>query len=117
MISITIPSRPIPYKRTTQRQKWVDEQYHKYQAYKELVQICARKAYKGETVTDDVWVSVDIYLYKGHQGDIDNYIKGALDSINKLIIQDDKQVVRVIGTKHQADSKDNECMKIVIDKY
>lgn len=81
------------YVRTTQKQKWVDPQYKKYRAFKLALRASAnlsdvpmeldpKKSYS---------VHVDIYCVKKRRGDVDNYLKSALDALWKQ----DKQVTKV----------------------
>ena len=61
-------------------------------------------------------VAVTVEVYEGpkqHAGDLDNYVKIALDALNKLAWRDDKQVVRVLGTISRGDS--NPRMKISVE--
>jgi len=96
---ITIQGRPIPFKRTTQRQKWVDKSYHKYRDYKTHVRDTISEAVDGSFEGATVRVSVNVYLSgggmfsMGRDGDIDNYIKTALDSMNKVVFGGDRNTV------------------------
>jgi len=117
---VIIKGRPIPYKRTTQKQKWVDKSYHKYRDYKQLVQIMTNSQFKGHFKDKPLIVEVTVHLYgkgslnMGRDGDIDNYIKAALDSLNKVVYDDDRQVVSVRGTKCICYKKEDERMEIDI---
>jgi len=114
---ITIVGRPIPFKRTTQRQKWVDKSYHKYRDYKTHIKECILEVIEGSFKDCTVRVSVNVYLagggmyLMGRDGDIDNYIKTALDAMNNIVFLDDRQVMAVCGRKRQCE-KGNERMEI-----
>ena len=77
---------PVPYKRTTQRQKFKDKEYAKYRRYKELIVAeFARETGKlpHQVLRKGVKYSVDVvafYKDKTH-GDTDNVAKGVNDAI------------------------------------
>ena len=84
---------PVPYKRTTQKAKFVDKDYHRYQAYKNaLVVAFIQKVGKHPhkvLIGTNKWV-VDVmvtYKVKRH-GDTDNVAKG----INDALFLNDKYV-------------------------
>jgi Holliday junction resolvase RusA-like endonuclease len=121
VLHVIIKGRPIPFVRTTQKQKFVDERYKRYQVYKQLVQISTRNQFKGSFGDSKLVVSINVYLsgsgvFKmGADGDIDNYIKSILDSLNKLVFNDDRQVMKVIGEKIVCD-KGLDRVEIWIDR-
>ncbi|QCD44108.1 RusA family crossover junction endodeoxyribonuclease [Campylobacter mucosalis] len=80
---------PVPYKRTTQRQKWVDKGYKKYLAFKELLRWQFKAQNKAEPrLSGRYHVSiVATYKDKTH-GDTDNIAKG----VNDALFSDDKLV-------------------------
>jgi len=104
MIKILVPGRPVPYVRTTQKAKYTQKSYHRYADYKKFVQIHAMNQYKGPLIEGYCKVSINVYLTgktvpMGNDGDLDNYVKGILDSLNKIIFKDDRQVVSIIANK------------------
>lgn len=84
-----LPYNPVPYKRTTQRQKYADKSYHKYLAFKRLLQIEFKNQNKVEPrLKGRYHVSVmATYKDKTH-GDTDNIAK----AVNDALFSDDKLV-------------------------
>ena len=48
----------------------------------------------------------------GMDGDVDNYIKTAMDSLNGIAYDDDRQVVRAIGEKKPCKHASEQRMEI-----
>lgn len=93
---ITIPGRPIPAMRMTQKSKWSDAA-KRYLNYKEYIGFVA-KSHKLKPTSEKVSVKVTVYLCgketpMGNDGDVDNYLKSALDGLNKIAFKDDRQVI------------------------
>lgn len=121
MIKIIIPGRAVPYVRTTQKQKYTSKSYARYRDYKQLVQIYARKQFKGSYDGSRVSIGVNVYLHgqgmfnMGGEGDIDNYIKVALDSLNGVLYKDDRQVMKITDSEKMPCDEDSERMEITIE--
>ncbi len=88
MISFTIPTQgnAVPYKRTTQRQKWCDENYKKYQAFKKNVRelfifIYGKYPHQVFNKGEKYYLDIKIYFYDKKHGDSDNVFKGIADAI------------------------------------
>lgn len=95
-MTITIPGRPIPAVRMTQRSKW-GISARNYLKYKDLISVIARQHCK-IPIVGDVKVRVIVWLHgkttpMGNDGDVDNYLKSALDGLNKIAFVDDRQVI------------------------
>jgi Holliday junction resolvase RusA-like endonuclease len=79
-------SNPVPYKRTTQKAKWTDTEYKKYQEWKSKIMrdfITAFKKFPHQIFKPKTKYYVEIIVYykdKTH-GDTDNVYKGVLDAI------------------------------------
>lgn len=104
MSKIVVPGRPCPYVRTTQKAKYTQKSYLRYQTYKQLVQVHVRNQYKGPILKGPIDIDISVFLTgkttpMGNDGDLDNYIKGILDSLNNVVFLDDRQVVRISATK------------------
>ena len=77
---------PVPYKRTTQKQKFVDKEYKKYQEYKNLIitefikkyKCFPHKLLKNKT---KYYVNVTAYYKDFTHGDTDNIAKGVNDAL------------------------------------
>ncbi|MDL0090088.1 RusA family crossover junction endodeoxyribonuclease [Campylobacter gastrosuis] len=84
-----LPYNPVPYKRTTQRQKFKDANYKKYLAFKELIRWHFKAQNKTEpSLKGRYHVSVmATYKDKTH-GDTDNVAK----AVNDALFSDDKFV-------------------------
>ena len=95
MISFEVKTglNPVPYKRTTQKQKFVDAEYKKYQAYKNLIVkefIKATNKQPHKILKPKVKYFVDVVAYykdKTH-GDTDNIAKGVNDAIFQKPLSD-----------------------------
>ena len=77
---------PVPYKRTTQKQKWRDDEYHKYQRWKAAVVAAFAKSTgklphqvlkKGQKY----FVTTMIFFKDKRHGDPDNVHKGINDAV------------------------------------
>ena len=115
-IKIVVPGRPIPYVRMTQRGKYVKKNAKRYLAYKEIVG-WTYKAKKEPKLEGNLEIDVTVYLHgkttpMGMDGDVDNYIKAAMDGLNKIAYEDDRQVVRAIGEKKPCESEKEQRMEI-----
>jgi len=92
---INIPGRPIPAVRMTQKSKW-SKHAKRYLAYKEQIGYIALIQCHAP-LENEIEVRVRVYLSgkktpRGNDGDVDNYLKSALDGLNKIAWIDDKQV-------------------------
>lgn len=91
----------------------------KYLAYKDYVGLVAKSKIK-EGIETPVKIEVKVFLYgkkskMGMDGDIDNYLKAACDSLNKIAFKDDRQVVYAVASK-QPCYEGAERMEIKIEK-
>ncbi len=95
VVAFIIPGRPVPAARMTRRGKYVKPNAQRYLAYKEAVGWEARAVMKntpplGGAIAVEIWA----YLSKGRRmGDVDNIGKAVLDGMNKIVYEDDEQVV------------------------
>lgn len=118
-MKITIPGRPIPAARMTGRSKWVNSTAKRYLAYKIEIGQWARGKIK--TPSDKkISVEVTVYLHgktteMGKDGDVDNYLKSALDGLNKIAFIDDRQVVSATVEKIPCEVG-KERMEIVLEE-
>lgn len=114
-VKITIPGRPVPAVRMTQRGKYVKPQAQRYLEYKELVSwtgraVINRPLPKGNQAS----VTMRFFLCGGQTPDIDNLIKAILDGLNGIAWEDDKQVVEVRAQRGKASNKQFECAEVEI---
>ena len=114
---ITIPGRPVPAVRMTQKDKWKDSA-KKYLTYKSVIGIIARQQCKFPT-QQSVAVIVRAYLkgkttLMGMDGDVDNYLKSALDGMNKIVFADDRQVIQAVVLKLPCQSEVEQRMEIEV---
>lgn len=91
MISFTVPGRPVPAARMTQKSKYADKQAQRYLAYKDHVGYIARTKVK-KPLACPVGVQIHAYVHGGRPGDVDNIAKSILDGCNKIAWGDDRQV-------------------------
>lgn len=116
--AISIPGRPVPYVRMTQRGKFVKKNAQRYLTYKDII-AWEYKGNQGPKLNGDVEIDVIVYLYgkttpMGMDGDIDNYIKAAMDSLNEIAYKDDRQVVKATGEKKPCETEQEQRMEIII---
>lgn len=103
-MKLIIPGRPIAYVRTTQKAKYVQKSYIRYREFKQYVQTYALKAKIKPITEEKVLVYINVFLTgvstpMGMDGDLDNYVKGILDSLNKIAYKDDRQVIQILASK------------------
>lgn len=113
VIKFTIPGRPVPAVRMTQKTKWTNPQAQRYIVYKRDAGWFARQATK-EMLTGDVEVKVDFYLWGNRRMDLDNLCKSILDSANQICFEDDRQVVSLIARKFNVPRKDMQRAEVEI---
>jgi len=104
MIRIEAPLNPVPFTRVMANGK---RRYNsaRYTEFKEELGYFAFQAMGGrEPLKGCVRVSAEFYkkccgVSKGSWGDVDNFLKAVLDSLNGICYADDGQVVEVTGRK------------------
>lgn len=107
MYKFTIPGRPVPAVRMTQKGKFKKPEAARYLEYKEKVGWIAR--FNGvQKIKGDIGVKCRFYVNGGHIPDTDNLVKAVLDSLNDIGWDDDRQVARIdaeriIGTPERAE--------------
>lgn len=114
---IVIPGRPVPAVRMTGRGKFVKPNAQRYLNYKIEIGLMARTQIKTPS-ENKLIVAVTVYLWgkktpMGMDGDIDNYLKSALDGLNKIAWLDDRQVVEATVGKIPCE-KNDERMEITL---
>lgn len=98
MYKFTIPGRPVPAVRMTQKGKFKKPEAARYLEYKEKVGWIAR--FNGVQKTEgNVAVKCRFYVNGGHVPDTDNLIKAVLDSLNNIGWNDDRQVAKIIAER------------------
>lgn len=117
IITFTIPGRPVPAVRMTQRSKWKDPRAQKYLDYKGTVGWAA-KAVRCPRFKGRVRVDIDLHIRGGRIGDVDNYAKSILDGLNGVAWEDDEQVIelhvyRRSGGQQRAEVRIQEVQKAV----
>jgi Holliday junction resolvase RusA-like endonuclease len=99
-VKLTIPGRPVPAVRMTQRSKFSNKTAQRYLAYKEQIGWEAKAAGCKEPLIGKIEVSAKAYIkLLSREIDIDNLAKAFLDGLNKIAWYDDQQVVRLIMDK------------------
>jgi len=78
----------------TRRGKWVRPQAQRYLAWRKYASWRIVQAWRGAPLSGPVAIRVWVRVAKGRRGDLDNYLKAALDAANGLLWCDDRQVVR-----------------------
>lgn len=116
---IIIPGRPVPYVRMTKRGKYVKRSAQRYMAYKDRIGWIAKA--QGVRADQRQRIGIKVYLHGkttqfGRDGDIDNYLKAALDGLNGIAYQDDRQITSIWAEKLRAEDKDSERMEIYLEE-
>ena len=104
MIKIVAPIKPVPFKRVMQCGK---RRFNsaRYSQFKDELGFFALKAMHGrEPLTGAIKLSAEFYkrrkgILTGQWGDVDNFLKAVLDSLNGICYLDDGQVVQVSAVK------------------
>ena len=115
---IIITGRPVPAVRMTGRGKFIKPAAARYLAYKEQIGWMALSQTQ-RPIINPVTVNVKVFLHgvstpMGLDGDIDNYLKSALDGCNKVAWIDDRQVQKATVEKIPCQHEKQERMEIEI---
>lgn len=92
---LTVPGKPVPAVRMTQRSKHYNKQAQRYLAYKDRIGWAWRYQHPGvEPLTGDVSLTVIVVLSKPdkRRWDVSNVLKAIEDGLNKIAYVDDKQI-------------------------
>lgn len=119
MIRFTIPGRPVPAVRMTQRGKFVRKYAGRYLAYKNQVGWAAKAAgVQPIPKGTEVEVKIKVYMRRtpGRQPDLDNIQKGILDGLNGFGYEDDRQITRLTIEKNTVQTEDEERAEITIQE-
>ena len=91
-IRFTVPGRPVPCVRMTQRSKYKSKKAQRYLAYKDVVGWVARTKIK-TPMEGPVGLAVDVFWDgKGQCGDWDNLGKSISDALNHIAYEDDRRI-------------------------
>ncbi len=104
-LNIVVPGRPVPYVRMTQRGKYVKSRAKKYLEYKNSISWIAKTKIK-TPISASIFISVKVFINGKKQGDADNYLKTAMDGLNKIAYIDDIQVIKATVEKIPCEKKD-----------
>lgn len=113
MVRFTVPGRPVPAARMTHKGKFISKQAERYLNYKNKVGWIARQN-RIKEMSGPVSVEVYVYLYRGRQGDVDNYGKAITDALNGIAYRDDIQVKRLVVEKREC-GPDEERAEVTIE--
>ena len=118
-LSFLVPSRPVPYVRTTRRQMFRDQYYARYRDYKEYFSTIAQEALsRYPSFYCDKGVPVEFeaiaYLRGRRRIDADNLLKGFFDSCNSVIWHDDSQVVKATIEKVSVGNEQDERVEVKV---
>lgn len=120
MVKITIPGRPVPAVRMTQRGKYVKGRAQKYLNYKDKVGWVA-KAAGIKPIHGQVCINITIYLSGGVHGDWDNYGKAICDGLNGIAYDDDRQIIdarvrKVLGVRQDEERVEVEIWEVGVNE-
>ena len=104
LIKIVAPIKPVPFKRvmTSGKRRFNSARYSQF---KDALGFFALKAMHGqEPLQGAIKLSAEFYkrrkgILTGQWGDVDNFLKAVLDSLNGICYLDDGQVVQVSAVK------------------
>jgi len=115
VFSFTVPGRPVPAVRMTQKGKFVNKQAIRYLGYKQLLGWAAVAA--GVKKSERL-IKIDIRAFRcgGQDCDWDNIAKSACDALNQIAYIDDKQIIDGRCRKFFCQSKDQERLEIDIEE-
>jgi crossover junction endodeoxyribonuclease RusA len=94
MIKLTIPGKPVPAVRMTQRSMYANKYAQRYLNYKKQVGWIAKQYYKDKPIESPIGVKLTHYIH-GNRADIDNLFKGVTDGLNKIIYKDDRLIKKM----------------------
>jgi Holliday junction resolvase RusA-like endonuclease len=105
---------PIPYKRTTQRQKFKDREYQKYvrwknKIYDEFIKTFKRYPHQVFKPKKKYYVDLTVYYKDKVHGDTDNVFKGVLDAVFQKPLNDKY----ICGSMDYFYDKDNPRVEII----
>lgn len=100
-VKFTVPGRPVPAVRMTQRSKYSDRA-RRYLAYKSVVGWSAKIA-KLQPVNGPIAIEAVFYFGNKRLPDVDNLLKAVMDGLNKVAWCDDRQIVRSLGERRQGE--------------
>lgn len=118
MIRFTIPGRPVPHVRMTQRGKYVKAQAGRYLAYKDHVAWLGKQAGLRPTHAP-ISLSCTFYIHIGFQApDIDgsNLLKAIEDGLEGIAYHNDRQILVGSFRKVLVDHKDQQRAEIEIEE-
>lgn len=99
-MKITIPGRPVPAVRMTQRSKYKSKQAQRYLNYKDNIGWTAKNAGIRTPIETNVHVMATAVLHLGTRDmDVDNIGKSVLDGLNGVAWIDDRQVTKLTVEK------------------
>lgn len=106
VVTVWVPGRPVPQSRPRLGRSWRGRsQVHELErvtAWKAALAWCV-KAAGVQVVTGPVRVELAFVLEPGQRGDLDNFVKAALDALRGVAYVDDDQVVALDARKLTTD--------------
>lgn len=99
--ALSIDGEPMGYKRVVRGRGGMAFNPPEVRDHKEKIARCFQNAYPGHSAEPPTGlVSVLLVFDEGvrspqHQGDLDNYVKLALDALNKIAWKDDRQIIHI----------------------
>ncbi len=102
-----------PYVRTTQRQKWCDPRYKKYQAFKTAFRLAGNCAGMPNVLDKGLSYRLicNLYTEGAARYDLDNALKGIMDAL----WAQDKQIKEVWAKLHEHKAEDHTtvCLEVI----
>ena len=120
-LSFVVPSRAVPFVRTTRRQMFRDPYYARYHDYKEYFAEMARQALqKFPSFYCDKGIPVQfesiVFIRGRRRMDLDNILKGQWDAMTSVIWHDDSQVVKATIEKVSVKKEQDERVEVKVTR-
>lgn len=90
--------RPKPRARVTARGSYTPSEYKAYEDRIKYLASEAMRAHGVATLLGPLRIDYTFYL-AANRGDLDNYVKGVQDAMNKVVFKDDRQVQVTFAVK------------------
>ena len=107
------PGKIHPYVRTTQRQKWVDPRYKKYQVFKSAFRAAGNCAGMPIVLDKDKAYRLicNLYTEGASRADLDNLVKGIMDAL----WEQDRMIKEIWAKLHEHKDEDHTtvCLEVI----
>ena len=106
VVSFLLRIDPVPASRPRVTRNGISYYADPYKSFKKDAPAIIRSTYKSEPITGLVNVHIKCYVLRPKttklltpRPDVDNYAKAVLDAMNGIVLEDDRQVVKLVVEK------------------